>query len=633
MTGHSLKAATVLLPIAVVLLACAFLVSPGLFNIDEVVVLAGAQAFLSTGGFAVENGLSEFSSPHLNLWILVPGPHGLAPQYPVGPAVLGAPLLAVFGARGLMLLNVLAAIGTLFALWTLGRRHFGGKGVALVSVLLLLGATFWLEYAYAIWPHSVGVLCVTLALLLVLDALDGEARFELKALAAGAVIGLGLLFRTDTILALPAIGLIAILFAKRPFRLLTFVGVGFLPFVALTSAANYAKFGTLNPLSYGKTTPGGTTLSSHLVPIAGLALVSLVLVASRFVKWRPGRREYAIALAAVVLVLVVSPAARAFAQHYLAGAWALAVDSTTIHDPRPGMQAGSGGVLSFWGLWKKALGQSMPWLGLLFLAFHGQKDGQFRRLQWIVLILAAVWTLPFFMKAWHGGMGSNMRYFLPLVPVLCAVSARLLIDFARPIANVRLVLLIGALAGAGAIALWTAFHPTHDAGAQQILSTWILAAVAGLAVVSGLRWKGQEVVRIVCLGAIGSGLAASTLFLTMDFRQAQAVRAVSESLSVATADLPDRTLVYAAPTFISHWTFQPGHVAAMPGRRDESGRWDGSVDHALIDQALAKGYRVLVWPDYVDHGLRDRYGPRLGASGITYPGGELFEVKASAQPG
>lgn len=625
------KASAALLLTGIVLLAVSFLVSPGLFNIDEVVVYAGARAFLSTGGVAVENGWPEFASRDLSLWILVPGPHGLAPQYPVGPAVLGAPLLAAFGARGLMLLNVLAAIGTLFVLWELAKRHFGGAAVALTSVALLVGATFWLEYVYAIWPHSVGIFCVTLALLLVLDGLVAETRFELKALAAGAALGFGLLFRTDTILALPALGLVAILFARRPFRMGAFVGLGLLPFVIATSAVNYAKFGTLNPLSYGQATAGSTTLSSHLAPIVGLALVSLVLVGSRFTTWRPGKREYSIALAAAVLVLILSPAAGALAQRYLAGAWGLLVDSTIIHDPRPGVQAGPGGVLSFWGLWKKALGQSMPWLGLLFLAFHGPRDHELRRLQWIVLIVAAVWSLPFFMRAWHGGMGSNMRYLLPLVPMLCALSARLLLDLARPIANAPTAVAIGGMAGVVVIGLWMVLHPTHGGGAQQILSTWILAAVSGLALASGVRWRGQPIVRIACLGAIGSGLAASIVFLAADFGQAQTIRGAVETRSVATANLPDRTLIYAPPTYVSRWAFQPGHVVAMPGTGERSGRWDESVDQTLIDQALDKDYRVLVWPGLADPSLRDRYGARLVRSGIDYPGGEFLEVKRPAR--
>ena len=73
-----------LLPIAVLLLAGAFVASPGLFNIDEFVLLAGAQALLKTDALTIENGWAQFASPDLKLWILVAGPNGLAPQYPVG---------------------------------------------------------------------------------------------------------------------------------------------------------------------------------------------------------------------------------------------------------------------------------------------------------------------------------------------------------------------------------------------------------------------------------------------------------------------------------------------------------------------------------------------------------------------
>ena len=614
----------VLIPIAIVLLVGAFVFSSGTFNIDEFVQLAGAQAFLSSGSFAVPNGPSDFSSPDLALWILIAGPHGLTPQYPIGPSVLGAPFLAVFGQRGLMLINVLAGIGTLFALWRLGKRHFGGTAVALVSVLLLLCATFWVEYVFAIWPHSMSALCVTVAMLLALDCFDAEPPADRKfALGAGAVIGVGLLFRTDTILALGAIGLAAMLLAKRPFRMLTFVGLGLAPFVALDSAANYAKFGTFNPLSYGQT-GGNTTLSSHLAAIAALALVSLLLAGARFAKWRPGRRDYLIGVLAVAVIVLASPAARDFAERYLAGAWALLVDSTTIHDPRPGVHPLPGGVLSFWGLWKKALGQSMPWLGILLLAVHVRKDEPFRRSQWVVFILAAVWSLPFFMMAWHGGMGSNMRYLLPVVPLLCALAARYLVDLIRPMARGPRVLASGALAGAIAVGLWTVLHPTGDGGAEQILSKWMLAVIAGLALLSGLRWAGQGVVRIACAGAVGAGLAASAFFMVADMRQTQDVRSMAEAYSVANANLPGHTVAYVPAPFITRWTFRPGHIAAMPDSLTLI------PDDALIEQALARRYRVIVWPHYVGPALRARYGPRLVRSGIMGPDGELWEIVSPA---
>lgn len=620
----SLRAAQVLIPVALLLLAGLFVVSPGIFNIDEFVEFAGAKAFLATGSFAVPNGLPRFASPDLNLWILVAGPHGLTPQYPPGVAVLGAPLLALFGVRGLMLINVLAGIGTLFALWSLGKRHFGGTAVALVSVLLLGCATFWIEYVFAIWPHSVSVFCVTLALLFTLDGLEAEPPADLKAgLAAGAAIGFGLLFRTDTILALPVAGLGAILLAKRPFRLLIWIALGLVPFVVLASLANHAKFGTFNPLSYGHS-GGNTDIAAHLAPIAALALVSLLLLGARVAKWRPGRREYVLGLAVLVLVLALSAAARGFAERYLTGAWGLVVDSTTIQDQRPGVQPMPGGILSFWGMWKKALGQSMPWLGLLLLAVHTRKDEALRRAQWMVLILAAVWSLPFFMTQWHGGMGSNMRYLLPLAPALCALSARYLIDFARPIPRARRVLLFGAIVGGGAVAVWTGLLPTKTGGAQQILSTWILLATAALALLSGIRWAGQAVVRTACLGAVGAGLAASVFYMAADLGQAQFLRAFTYRIDRGSTVLPDRTLAYVPASFIARWAFQPGHLAAMPDSMAKR------FDYALIDKALAENYRVLVFPLYATGELRTRYGARLVRSGVRLPNDELLEIKPAA---
>jgi hypothetical protein len=355
-----------------------------------------------------------------------------------------------------------------------------------------------------------------------------------------------------------------------------------------------------------------------------LAVISLLLVGCRLVKWRPGRREYALALVALVLVFVVSATARGFAERYLAGAWGLVVDSTTIQDIRPGVHAMPGGLLSFWGMWKKALGQSIPWLGLLFLAVHAPKDEALRRAKWVVLILALVWSLPFFVTEWHGGMGSNMRYLLPLVPALCALSARCLLDFAKPIAGSRRILLFGAVAGAAAVAAWTGLHPTGSGGAQQILSTWLLLAIAGLALLSGFRWPGQGVVRVACLGAIGAGFAASAFYLAADFGQAQYLRAFTNRIDRGSDVMPDRTLAYMPPTFVARWAFQPGHLTAMPDSMDKH------FDDALVEQALAKNYRVLLSPIYVTHGLIARYGSRLVRSGVIMPNEELLEIKPAA---
>jgi len=612
----------VLILAAVVLLAAGFAVSPGLFTIDEALYSAASQTFLANGHFGIENGWPEFSSDDLRLSLLVEGRRGLVSQYPGGHSIVGAQLLRIFGERGLMLGNVFAGIAMMFALRALAVRLFGDTTAALVAIGLLLAATFWLEYVFAVWPHAISALCVTLALICTLDCLDAETGFGRKAIMAGAVIGFGMLMRVDTILAIPAIGLIVWLFARRPVRVLALLGLGFVPFIALASAVNFAKLGTLNPLSYGQDGPTATNLSAHMVPIAILALGAIFAFASRLVTWRPSRRGYGLALAAGIAVVIVSATARHIAETYLSGAWVLVGDITAIADRRQGIEEMPGGLLLFWGHFKKALGQSMPWLGLLLLAVHQPADKHARRSQIVILIFAAVWSLPFFMVSWHGGLASNMRYLLPLVPFLCAWVAKLMLDLSQTVPRARTSLAIGAAIGFWLLITWNAFHPTGIGGVQQVLSTYLLLAITSLAMLSGIRWSWQHQTRLACLVAAGAGLAAAAFFSFTDFMTAQSDRATNRRYSEALSTLPDRALVYAPPRFVTDWSFRPGHLTALPKSAG------GDYDYEFIDHALDKGYRVFVWRGIASDGLRRRYGARLRESKFQFVG--MVEVTPNA---
>lgn len=623
--GEELVAPLRLLVIAAVaMLALAFIVSAGLFNIDEFIYLSGARAFLERGSFAVSNAFGDSASADLRLWLLVDGPNGLTPQYPAGPAILGAPLLALFGTRGLMLLNVLAGIALLPVTWQLTKQNLGGERVAFAAVLLLTLGTFWLEYVYAIWPHSVSVLGVTTAFALTLACLrDGREPVKRGAMA-GAAVGAAVLFRTDSVLAGPAIGFAVLLFAERPIRFLAAAAAGALPFVAAAALINLAKFGTLNPFSYGRTGSGSTSFSSHLSAVILLALASLALLGLRHLRWRPTKPQLIGAVAvAGVLVLLVSPVREA-AGKYLSGAWALLADSTTIVDPRPGVVAQADGTLSFWGLWKKALGQSMPWLGLLLLALHQQTTESQRRVGRFLLIACFVWSLPFFFGAWHGGMGSNMRYFLPLVPMLCVYSAGLLLDFIRSIAGGRILLRWGAIGGMVLLIGWTMFHRSGLGGAQQILSTYVFLAIALLALAAGFTWARQTQVRQIALAAIGGGLAFSAAFLLSDFMRAQQTREAAVRVSTMTRALPDNSLVYAPARFVSDWSLKKGNTIALPHPQN------AQIDTKLVETALSIGHRVFIWPNYVKGGLDEPYLGRLRKSEVAIPGGYMLEIVPTA---
>lgn len=341
-----------------------FALSPGFFTIDEFIYFAGADAFANSHSFVVSNGPRDWHSEQLQLQLLVPGPSGLTPQYPPGTAILGGPLMSLFGLHGLMLVNTLSAAITVYLLYGIARRHFGGHEVGLVSCALLLGGTFFLEYAFAVWPHAVSVLCVTWAFALTLDAIKSDNSLIFPSVAAGAVIGFGLLFRTDTILVLPVVGLLLFLFADKPYLRSAWLGLGFLPFLVAASAVNWIKFGTYNPLSYGRENAGSVSFADHLPALLGLALAGAVFLVLHF-SWSKIRRKDLVFWGIASIALALAVIAHGFTLRYLHGFWGLVVDATVLQDSRPGVTYLDNGTVAFWGLWKKALGQSMPWLALL----------------------------------------------------------------------------------------------------------------------------------------------------------------------------------------------------------------------------------------------------------------------------
>lgn len=134
-----------LLPVAGIALAwlvLASLVSSMPFTIDEAIYVLGAEAMTDRLSVTVQNGYERFGSDTLDLRFLVPGPAGLTPQYPSGFFVLTAPLFALLDGGGMIVVNTLSAVATLFLCHALARRLFGDARLALHAVLILALATF-----------------------------------------------------------------------------------------------------------------------------------------------------------------------------------------------------------------------------------------------------------------------------------------------------------------------------------------------------------------------------------------------------------------------------------------------------------------------------------------------------------
>jgi hypothetical protein len=108
--------AKVLVLIAVAVLWVAFAAiaaTPHALVSDEVFYQAMLDALTRQGSLFLENGYDEFPSPSLLVRYLIPTEGGLAPQYPSGYAVLGAPAYRAAGARGLFVLKAAAAWATI----------------------------------------------------------------------------------------------------------------------------------------------------------------------------------------------------------------------------------------------------------------------------------------------------------------------------------------------------------------------------------------------------------------------------------------------------------------------------------------------------------------------------------------
>ena len=614
-SGRSMPRATVVaLALTAVFVLSAAVVTDAPFILDELIYLMAADAFARTGGFVVGNGWDAFGSDDLRLWLLVAGPGGLVPQYPPGQAIAGWPFFALFGARGLILLNALSAGAVLLLTAALARRVSGDERVAIGAVLLLGGASFLPEYAFAIWPHALALALVTGAFLGAARALDGDPR---SALWAGALAGAAVTVRADAVLVFVAIGAVAVLLARRPVAMLAAGAAGAVPFALAMAAVNRAKFGSWSPLSYGGSAEGGIDLSTHAPAIAVVVAGGTALLLARLVDWTPARRRTAALAVAVALVAawLAVPGVAAFGTRYLRGLWQLVVDVTLVPDGRPGAAPrAEDGTRLFWGLPKKGLLQSLPWLGLLILGAAFARGAAAR---WAMagLLVAAVWTLPFAPRAWHGGLGLNLRYFLPLLPLaaigVSAVALRLWREAPVP----PRVLLIAGAGGLIAALAWTVAMPSGVAGAHQILTRWAGLAVAALSAAAVLRPGLRRPALAGLAAAVGLAVAVGPLG---DVRLAQAARGQVASVSQALSSVGGPVLLYGRPEIYADRVGRADAVLAVGDERS------GSVDMALVRDALDAGRRVVAWGPDAAHMLRD--DELVAVARWQAGGGALYEI-------
>ena len=581
--------ALLLYGLSVVLLVMPFFASTGFFIIDEVIYVLSVQAFHAGQGFFIDNGSQTYATEDIAmLGLLVPSAGGLVPQYPAGLAIVGSLFFEVLGARGLLLINALAAVGTLFVTHMLAMRLFDSEKVANFAVVLFAVFSFMPEFAVAFWPHMVSILSVSLAFFFFLRALDEPPAFA-WAFASGLVLGGGLLFRLDGVLLLSTIALVTALYAQRPLSVFGGGALGMMPGFLLMAWINSIKFGTFNPISYGHTAGNAVdpTKYASFALVAGFA--TLVIWAIRMRGGVPRVAGIApkvwglVLVFAVILAALFVPQLERLLVRAVKGFYALMIDSKAIQDSRPGVWRGAENTLFLWGMTKKALGQSLPWLGMLAALFF-LPTAERRRSITIILIFAALWSLPFILRIWHGGLGSNMRYFMPMLPALSALSAWVIVALLERVENPVRPIMIGVLIAIGAIQAWLMLRVSGAAGVQQILSTYVLYAVVVLVCVGLLVERARAGLGV----AVGLSLAMALGNSLMDQAAAQDRRLATYEAAEAFSRVEGPVLVYSAPENAIYADRKTDVISAI-APFDNDG-----PDQLFVGRAIADGYRAFV---------------------------------------
>ncbi|HSF96674.1 MAG TPA: glycosyltransferase family 39 protein [Thermohalobaculum sp.] len=603
-----------------------FVAAPNVFVIDGAVYYAMVDAMAREGSFAIWNGYEIYHSPSLDLRFTSPVDDRLMPQYPGGWAFLAAPFYLLGGIRGLFLLNALATVATIWLVRATAAELFGSRRLAVIAALVFVFATFAFDYAGAVWPHALTTLGIATATLAAARAWRRERPGW--ALAAGLALGVAVHFRVDAILAAPAIGFWLLAATNRPWANTGAFAAGLVPGLAAASAINFVKFGSLAPITYGRSgADGGAPDLVHyagLLPFAVMVLALALALGFAPVRRAVYRPAVVLGLAAVLAVICLLPPLQPHALRLLRGAGAMLVDIQAFRGVlRPDLlQELPDGTVQFLGYHKKALLQSLPWLaGCLVLAPRFLRGPDRAGLCLLALVPAAI-VVPLAWSAWLGGLANHMRYLVNLLPALSILGAVALDQLAAAQGRSRLIAL-----AAGAAAVLAGLAAGYGGGHgmifvfQNSLPNVIVAALAGVSLLAVLSAR-------PALVSAARGVMAAALALAFvsawgfDLALHQSRRLQLQQISVAARAIPPDAVIQAIwPTaFYDRIGRRPGLVALYTFG-------DKNYDADFIGRVLAEGRPLfvqnqLIADQIVADGVAASAEPALGLA----PADELYRM-------
>jgi len=237
-----------------------------------------------------------------------------------------------------------------------------------------------------------------------------------------------------------------------------------------------------------------------------------------------------------------------------------------------------------------------------------------------VLVIFVAWSIPFILRSWHGGFGANMRYFLPTIPLLAALSAWVIIEFVKRLQHSEIrVVLYSVVATSLLTVVWLLLNPDWTNRLHQIVSLNLFIAIAALSLTAGFLRRRTPT--LFALYAICTGLLLSSVLAVYDYTKAQLHREHAAEYSRAVSTIPGRSLFYGIPRWFYPAFGKPEQLVAFkdPQRAE--------LDFDFIDEACRLQYRV-----FFEHFVIQQVGP-LEDRLIDFdwePGGQVLNLKELA---
>ena len=634
-----------------------FFASTGAYNIDELVYLAMFAELTDNGRFTIQNGYELFQAPELLLQILRPEPDGVVAQYPHGFVIFSAPFWALAEERGVIVLNTLSTIAVMVLTWLTAHRLFLDRAVAGFSALTFALATFAVDYAFAIWPHAFSNAIVWFAIFCAasawrescgsdIDEITGAtmstkpsvrtgSNWKNKAaswtLVAGVAVGFGTSVRVDAIIAAPILLIWVTVFWRKPFSSIAIFLIGLVPGLLFCSILNEIKFGQFFPISYGSHVGGGTNLAGYakLLPLAAVGSLAALAVGFQSVRSVLRGKRWILAAACLVIGLSIVPTTRDLILQLAEGGYVLGIDMQSLDLTKHGRGAmiTPDGTMLMFGIPKKALLQSMPFmlLGIILLPrlFSGQQSAQLA----LLLLLVFMWLTPFAFKSWHGGMSNNMRYLSPAIPAISILTGLVFSELRslmgpdnRFATLCRSAIYIGAVTTVALSQSPTLFFQTKFAvffGATSAIFALVYLCVSRV----------RKVIAPVLMSLLYTGLIFGFLVGTIwDTGTSQKARRSNAALERMYAQIPSRSFVYAVTS--DGMSFQMKRPQAFLAIQ----QLPKAMDVTLVDKALANGWQVYV---QMEHRARSVIAARPYLKIGTVVAGNLesalYEIKRTGQ--